>query len=60
MSSRSPWTLGALKANPATALRLARPRKSEMLFLIPEQVQMLADSIGQPYGTLVRFVATRV
>ena len=48
---------GALKANPATALRLARPRRSEMLFLTPEQVQMLADSIGQPYGTLVRFAA---
>ena len=48
---------GALKANPATALRLARPRKSETLFLTPEQVQVLAESIAQPYSTLVRFAA---
>ena len=48
---------GALKANPATALRLARPRKAEQLFLTPEQVQALAEAIGGPYDTLVRFAA---
>lgn len=48
---------GALKANPATALRLARPRKPEMLYLNPEQVQALAETIVKPYGTLIRFAA---
>jgi integrase len=48
---------GALKANPATALRLARPPKAEMLFLRPEQVQALAEAITPPYGTLIRFAA---
>lgn len=48
---------GALKANPATALRLAQRRKSEMLFLTPEQVQSLAETIAEPYTTLVRFAA---
>ena len=48
---------GALKANPATALRLARPRKAEQLFLTPEQVQAFAEAIGGPYDTLVRFAA---
>ncbi len=48
---------GALKANPATAMRLARPRKAEMLFLRPEEVQALAEAIAPPYGTLVRFAA---
>lgn len=48
---------GALKANPATALRLARPPKAEMLFLKPEEVQALAEAIAPPYGTLVRFAA---
>lgn len=48
---------GALKANPASSLRLARPRKAEQLFLTPEQVQALAEAIGGPYDTLVRFAA---
>lgn len=48
---------GALKANPATALRLARPRKAEKLFLRPEEVQALAEAITPPYGTLIRFAA---
>lgn len=48
---------GALKANPATALRLARPRRPEMLYLDPAQVQALADAIVRPYGTLIRFAA---
>ena len=48
---------GALKANPASSLRLVRQRKSEMLFLTPEQVEDLAQIIAPPYGTLVRFAA---
>ncbi len=48
---------GALKANTATALHLARPRKSEMLFLRPEEVQAIAEAIAPPYGTLIRFAA---
>jgi integrase len=48
---------GALKANPATALKLARPRKAEQLFLGPEQVEALALAIAEPYDTLVRFAA---
>ena len=48
---------GALKANPATALKLARPRKAEQLFLSPEQVEALAMAIAEPYDTLVRFAA---
>lgn len=48
---------GALKANPASALRLVRQRKSEMLFLRPEEVQALAEAIAPPYGTLIRFAA---
>lgn len=48
---------GALKANPASALRLVRPRKSEMLFLRPEEVHALAEAITPPYGTLIRFAA---
>lgn len=48
---------GALKANPATALRLARPAKAEKLFLRPEEVEALAQAIAPPYGTLVRFAA---
>lgn len=40
---------GAPKANPATALRLARPRKPEKLFLNPEQqVHAFADAIVRP------------
>jgi len=48
---------GALKANPASALRLVRQRKSEMLFLRPEEVQALAEAITPPYGALIRFAA---
>jgi integrase len=48
---------GALKANPASALRLVRQRKSEMLFLRPEEVHALAEAIAPPYGALIRFAA---
>lgn len=48
---------GAIKANPATRLRLPRLEKTEMQFLTPEQVAMLAETIASPFGTLVRFAA---
>ena len=48
---------GALKANPATALKLARPRKAEQFFLSPEEVDALAEAIAPPYDTLIRFAA---
>ena len=49
---------GALRANPALALRLAKSVAGEKLFLSPEQVSGLADAI-QPemYATLIRFAA---
>jgi len=49
---------GALRANPAHALRLPRAAKGEKLFLRPEQVAALAEAI-QPemYATLIRFAA---
>jgi len=48
---------GAIKANPASGVRLPRAAKTEMLFLTPEQVEALAESIVPPYGTLIRFAA---
>lgn len=48
---------GAIKSNPATGVRLPRAAKTEMAFLMPEQVEALAESIAPPYGTLVRFAA---
>ena len=41
----------------ARALRLVRPRKSEILFLRPEEVHALAEAIAPPCGTLIRFAA---
>ena len=49
---------GALRANPAQALRLPRSTRAEMLFLRPEQVAALADAIRpEVYATLIRFAA---
>ena len=48
---------GAIKGNPAMGLRLPRPGKTEMLFLTPRQVECLAEVLGPPYETLVRFAA---
>jgi integrase len=48
---------GAIKGNPAMGLRLPRPGKTEMLFLSPKQVESLAEALGAPYETLVRFAA---
>ena len=48
---------GAIKGNPALGLRLARPGHTEMLFLAANQVEALAEEIGDPYRTLVRFAA---
>ena len=39
---------GTLKVKPASALRLVRPGKSEMLFLRPEEVHALAEAITPP------------
>ena len=51
---------GALRANPALALRLAKSVAGEKLFLSPEQVSALADAIRpQMYSTLIRFAAYR-
>lgn len=49
---------GALRANPAHALRLPRAVKGETLFLRPEQVAALAEAIRpEMYATLIRFAA---
>ncbi len=48
---------GAIRANPASQLRLARPARTEMLFLTPEQVEWLARAITPGYASLVRFAA---
>ncbi|MDQ3680226.1 MAG: site-specific integrase [Actinomycetota bacterium] len=48
---------GAIKSNPASAVRLPRAAKTEMLFLTPAQVETLAAAIAPPYGTLIRFAA---
>ncbi len=49
---------GAIRTNPAVQLRgLPRPGRIEALFLSPEQVEILAQAITPPYGTLVRFAA---
>jgi integrase len=48
---------GAIKANPASRLRLPRPPRTEMHFLTPPQVEALAGSIGPTYATLIRFAA---
>ncbi len=49
---------GALRANPALALRLAKSSAGEKLFLTPEQVSALADAIRpEMYATLIRFAA---
>lgn len=47
---------GALKANPATALRLARPRKAEQLFLTRSRSKARRGH-RRPYDTLVGFAA---
>ena len=48
---------GAIKANPATGLRLPRPGRTEMQFLTAGQVETLAEEMASPYQTLVRFAA---
>lgn len=39
---------GAIKANPAAGMRVARPRREEMAFLTADQVRDLADAIENP------------
>ena len=48
---------GAIKGNPAMGLKLPRIARTEMLFLNPSEVELLATAIQEPYGTLVRFAA---
>ena len=49
---------GAIKANPATRLRLPKAQRREMYFLTPAQVRSLADAMPyEQYGTLVLFAA---
>ncbi len=60
----------ALKANPCDRVRVPRGRREEMVFLTPEQINVLAHEIANPprpkrhpartypqYGLLVRFAA---
>jgi integrase len=46
-----------LKANPADGVKLPKQTKREMMFLDPQQVETLADEIGNEYATLVLVLA---
>jgi integrase len=46
-----------LPSNPAEGIRLPRSQKREMLYLTPEQVEKLAQTISEPYGALVHVLA---
>jgi site-specific recombinase XerC len=48
---------GHLATNPVDRVRTPRQPESQMLFLDAEQVDRLAASIRQPYGTLVYLLA---
>lgn len=48
---------GAIKANPATGVKLPRSDPAEMIFLTSEQVNDLADAIDEHYRVLVLFAA---
>ena len=48
---------GYLAANPVEAVRSPRQPEPEMLFLDAEQVERLANTIKEPYGTLVYLLA---
>jgi integrase len=62
---------GAIRGNPCRGIRIARSGRQEMHFLIPDQIEMVADAVANPpirtgggehrratfpgYGFLVRF-----
>jgi integrase len=48
---------GAIKANPCANIKIGRAARREMVFLTADEVEALADTIIEPYGTLVRFAA---
>ena len=48
---------GAIRANPATRLRLPRPRKAEMHFLNAEEVWRLAHAIGDHWRAMILMAA---
>lgn len=48
---------GALKANPAVGVKIPRAVKADKHFLMPNQVEDLAEIIKRPSGVLIRFAA---
>lgn len=48
---------GALKANPASGLKTPRSVQTDKHFLTPDSVELLAATILQPSGQLIRFAA---
>ncbi len=49
-----------IRTNPLTSgerIKLPRPPQDEALFLTATEVELLADAITPPYGTLIRFAA---
>ena len=48
---------GMIKVNPATGVKLPRADHVEMLYLTADEVQVLADELGDDYGLLVTFAA---
>lgn len=46
-----------LPSNPAEGIRLPKTQKREMLYLDPQQVEKLAQSISEPFGAMVYVLA---
>ena len=49
-----------IRSNPLSTgerIKLPRSEKDEALFLTADQVELLADEMAQPFGTLIRFAA---
>ena len=48
---------GMLKANPVVGVTVPRTVKQEMQFLTGDEVELLAQEVGERYGLLIRFAA---
>ena len=48
---------GAIRVNPCTGVRMPKSKRSEMLYLRPEEINSLADAITPRFRTLVLFAA---
>src|SRR5207302_7605193 len=48
---------GAIRSNPCNGVRVPASPKAEMVFLTPEQLELLAQAVGPRYATMIRFAA---